>query len=163
MNELVQGLKRLADQSSKTMIFTATILRVNEDEDTVDVVDQEGVEYFDVRLRAAIDSSQAYSVSYPKIHSSVLVGNIGLSETALFLVAANEIDKCVIDLVGTKIVVDQDGLIVERNGISIKNVLLNLIAAIEKLTVNAAGAPSSVPINISEFTALRTPINQIFK
>lgn len=57
-----------------------------------------------------------------------------------------------------------EGHAIKKGTISLKTAVTDLITAIKAITVTcaAAGSPSSIPINILQFEAVQTQINQIF-
>lgn len=86
-NDLTKGLEEFIRQRTSVIIFPATVTAVDAHASTCTVEDVEGIEYFNVRMRAAVDNSLDGLTISPKIGSRVLVGNIGNSDHSFCLVA----------------------------------------------------------------------------
>jgi hypothetical protein len=164
-NEALKALKRFVNDQHTVTVLAASVVSVDEDALTCDVSDGEDTELYDVRLRAAIDGSDQGPVMIPAVGSPVLIGNIGNSPNSYFVISYTAVSK-VAFLIGTsKIEMAADGIAIERNAQSLKDALNSLLDAIKTITVTCAspGTPSTVPINVAAFDAVKTQINQILK
>ena len=109
--ELIEKLKKLGE--IPVQVFTAKVVSVSEDNDTVDVVDADGNELYDVRLKAAVNDSDDNVVMFPAVDSDVLVGLIGNSDQALFVVMATKTDKIRAKSGDTTIKIDTNGIVID--------------------------------------------------
>jgi len=109
--ELIEKLKKLGE--TPVQVFTATVVSVSEDNDTIDVVDADGNELYDVRLKAAVNGSDDNVVMFPAVDSDVLVGLIGNSDQALFVVMATKTDKIRAKTGDTIITIDTNGIVID--------------------------------------------------
>lgn len=159
--------------------FPATVNAVDEGELTCTVESPDGLELYDVRLRATLDGDNTGIVVLPKVGSSVIVGSLGSGDNDHYVAMWSEVDKvvCLIDgaswtveadgLVvqkgATKLEVGADGVNIERGGVGLKAALDALIEQIKLLTVTcgAPGSPSSPPINVAAIQAAQTQIDNI--
>lgn len=162
--ELIEGFKKIAGLIPKTDVIVAKVTAINQDL-TVNVVDVEDNEIFDVRFRAVIDGSEDGIIAYPAVNSWVCVANIGCGDSDHVVVAMSEITKVTVTIGTTVFEVDSTGVSIERGAEDLKSLLTDLLTAITQLTVTcaAAGSPSSPPINLAAFTSLQTRLNSLLK
>lgn len=180
-NEIREGLQRLVDYNRKTILIPAKVTALNEVEATIDVIDQDDIEIFDVRLRASVNDSTDGVTVYPSVGSWVLIVNLGGSAIEYAVIATTEVDRVLVKIDDTTIdadaqgvqmafgnanvAIDTNGIGVQRGGENLKSVLNDLLTAITQLTVTCAapGSPSTPPINLASFTALQTRVNNLLK
>ncbi len=163
--EIIQGFYNLARRLPKTVVSIAKVTAVDEASATVDVVDVEGNEIFDVRLKAALDLSDHGINVFPEVGSWVLIANIGLSEKEWVVISTTNISKIIVNTSTTTLEIAGDGVAISRGVEDLKTLLTDLLTAITQLTVTcaAAGSPSSPPINLAAFTSLQTRLNSLLK
>ena len=65
----------------------------------------------------------------------------------------------------TEVKLTDNGVTVKSASGSLKDILSNIITKIEALTVTSSptGGPTSVPVNVADFTAIGLTINQVFE
>lgn len=163
--QLIEQLRNLSKQGRKTEIIVAKVTAVDGANATVDVVDVEDNEIFDVRFRAVIDGNDTGFVAYPAVNSWVCVANVGCGESDYVVVSMSEVTKVTVQISTTIFEIDATGVAIERGAEDLKTLLTDLLTAITQLTVTcaAAGSPSSPPINLAAFTALQTRLNSLLK
>jgi hypothetical protein len=162
-------------------VIPCTVTAVDESACTCDVDDPEGIELYDVRLRAVADNQTIGLVQYPAVGSAVLVGRIGNSDSALVVLATSELDKVEIEVGASTVTVEGSqinlennktiynlagtGHSIEQGAESLKAILNDLMTQLEVLTVTctAPGSPSSVPINVAAITAVKARLNTLFQ
>ena len=161
--DLQEALHRFISNRQTITVFPATVTAVNESARTCDVTDGEDLELYDVRLRAAIDSNTKGFVAIPKVGSAVLVGNIGNSPNAYFVVMFSEVTKVFIQVDNTRLQVDGTGTLIQREEQTLKIVLNSLIDQIKLITVTCAapGSPSTVPLNVAALDAIKTQVDTL--
>lgn len=158
-----QALRAFIRRNSAGGNVLAKVLSVDEDAMTCVLVDDEDetVRYNDVQLRPVLDGNEAMTI-FPAINSWVTAEP--LEETGrLQVTTVSKVSKW--RLVTNTAILQQDanGLRIERNGDTLAQVLSDLIAQIQAITVNvtAVGAPTGVPINNAAFTAIANRLNNI--
>lgn len=115
MNRQEEELRKLILKvTSNDVLFPAIVTSVNYDEDYCDIT-ADG-EYTDVNLRAVIDSLGNRIVIYPKVDSVILCGRI-TNSNSIYVVQVSEIDKVVLVIGNTNVVLDENG-IVFNNGLN---------------------------------------------
>lgn len=180
-NEFKQALNEFVFKRQTISIFPALIKSVNESDLTCDVEDSNELELFDVRLRATIDGTDDGFVLIPAVGSWVLIGNIGNSPGEYAVIASSEISHAACKIGQstwlidpntitaqrglTAIKVESDGVMIERNSVSLKTAIDSLIDQIKLITVTCAapGSPSTPPINLAAFDAIKAQIDGILK
>ncbi len=177
--ELRNALHRFVGNRQTIAIQPATVKSVDEMSQTCDVEDADGIEIYDVRLRAAATFSDEGFLVVPEIDSAVLIGNIGNSPGEFVVLSVCKVKKVLAQTAGcawrldeegvtvehgtTTFNVNQNGVQIERGGQSLNSVLGDLITQLKLLTVTCAfaGSPSSPPLNAAAFEAVKTNLNLI--
>lgn len=93
--EILEALKKLVAQDP--VIVPAVVKSVDKDNATCDVVDLEGNEIYDIRLRAATDNNTKGFVLLPLPESTVLLARIGYSDAHWAVFLFSLIDEIVYD------------------------------------------------------------------
>ncbi len=171
IQELGQGLDALLRSAKGEALVPVKVTAVDDVNCTCDVVDVEGNETFDVRLRAAIEGDDEGFILIPKLDSWVLVANIGHQPNAWAVVMYSFVTKLQMRSSLTTLRVDQNGLLLKKgstaNFATLMQDLLtqlgNLTTQLQALTVTCAapGSPSSPPINTAAFATIGTALNTV--
>lgn len=130
----------------ENITFTGTVVSVNQQAASCDITDANGLTYYDVRLRAAIDGKRTGVVVYPSEGSSVVVGRIGHSNQ-LFVIKHSAADL----------------LSIRSEKESLKQILSDLLDAINQITVPTGTGPSGTPVNAVAFSQIKKRLNNILK
>jgi hypothetical protein len=147
MNKKEQVINSLREVvKGETITFTATVNSVDQNNASCEVTDPNGLVFYDVRLRSAIDGNTTGLVVYPAPGSSVIVGRIGKSNQ-LFVINYSDVQLFTL----------------KSQNESLKQLLIDLLDAINQITVTTGTGPSGVPINAPAFTAIKQRLNNIFK
>ena len=159
--QIRQGIKNLVRPNISSTIATilGKVESVDEDEMTCVITDDTN-EISDVRLRPVINGNESMTL-FPKVGGWALIVKIEEEEDWM-LVGADEIDKIRIK-VGTSEFEIKDGFLVKRGTETLKKIFDDLFDAIEQLTVNTNVGPSSVPINVATFAAIKVRVDQLLK
>ena len=150
MSELKRAIESLATQqrqktgAMESVLGKVTAVQTGENTCTVEALDNEADVYYGVRLQADLVSTNCWRL-IPKIGSIVIVGLIGKNDH--YLAMTSEIDK-------VSLRTDTEDM---------KELLADLLTAIKVLTVPTSVGPSGVPINIADFTAIETRLNDFFE
>ncbi len=98
----------------------------------------------------------------PKIGSKCLVGF--LDKNNGYLVAVEEIEKVEILLEGTKVLLDKQGIVAERNGQNLGNLIDQLVMAIQNLVIDTPAGPGAVnAASKVVLNNLKTQFKQVLK
>jgi hypothetical protein len=176
--QLQQALGRFVNDRLPTGTFPAQVTSVNVAEMTCDVQGLDGLDVFDVRLRAVLDGVDKGLLVRPKVGSSVLVATLGNTDHYVAMWSEVDVVEVVIgpsatwavsadgifsERAGTKVEVLAGGVKIERGGVTLKSALDDLIEAVKTITVTCAapGAPSTVPLNIAAIQVAQLKIANI--
>jgi hypothetical protein len=161
--EAQAALHEFLKNRTTIQVVVAKVLNVDMQDETCDVQDLQGHEYYNVRLRAQKTSGGMLVV--PKIESNVLIGSIGNSDIDYFIVSHSEVSSVKIKIDNTLYEVDNQGFVIKKGGEDLKKIMSDLITAITTLTVTCAApaTPSTVPLNAAVFTQIKTRLNLLFK
>lgn len=159
-----------------TQILGGTVVSgsVSNTTNTCDVKLFTGPVIREVLLSAVSDNEQGV-ITYPKDNSHVIVGCVnGAGQWAVL--ATSEIEKHVVKTGGILLEVSEAGIQLKKESTiinlgdmvriatmseSLHAVLTDLVNAIAALTVGTSSGPSTVPVNITSFTALLPRINNL--
>lgn len=161
--EAQAALHEFLKKRTTIQVVVAKVLNVDMQDETCDVQDLQGHEYYNVRLRAQKTSGGMLIV--PKIESNVLIGSIGNSDIDYFIVSHSEVSSVKIKIDNTLYEVDNQGFLIKKGGEDLKKILSDLIQQIQLLTVTctAPSTPSSVPLNAGAFTLIKTRLQTLLK
>lgn len=132
--------------SGKAVSFPATIVNVDHINQSCEVITPEGLTFYDVRLRSNIGGDQGGLIVYPSTGSPVIVGRLGTSNQ-LFVIKYGAADYFTI----------------KSQNESLKQILSDMIDAINQITVPTGTGPSGIPINAANFTAIKQRLNNLLK
>lgn len=154
--------KFIKGHGPKGNTMLATVTSVNEGEFTC-VLDDDGAEYEDVRLRPVLDGNESITV-FPKVGTWALAVRIEEEEDWM-VIAVGEADKIkslaeseIKSIVGTSEFTIDDGFLMKKGAETLKEIMDDLLEGIQQLTVNTNVGPSSVPINIATFVAIQVRV-----
>jgi len=167
--DLKKGLKALGKQEA--IVFTATVLEVNQDKKTVTVKDVDELEYYDVRLAAAEDDKKSV-LTIPKVNSSVLVCQIGNDLNTLFVVQTNEVENIIGVISDTKFEINDAGFKgeigdskfeittagykIDKGSENLKTVFNDMVDELNKIIV-----VNGTTINVAAMTIIKQRLNTI--
>lgn len=165
MNELMRELDEFVKNRMPKGVMPVKVTAVNEADGTCDGEDVEGNEIFDIRMRASIDGEENGIMMIPAVDSWVLVGNLDNSPNAWAAIMYSELQKYSVRISPMEWRMDDEGLLLKKNADTLAAVMADLIDQIKLLTVTCAtpGAPSTVPLNVAAFEAIKNRINQLLK
>jgi hypothetical protein len=162
-----------------TAMQVAKVQTVDTGDLTADVEDSSGLVLYNVRLRPSIDGSDEGVLLVPAVGSYVIIGQVGDGEWAIL--NSSSVTEISLTIGGadltvtqtgfsfqkgtTRLELDNTGVLIEKAGQSLKTVLDLIVDQIKLITVTCAapGAPSTPPINIAAFNAIKTQIGQLLK
>lgn len=159
--QIRQGFQKLASQHGPLQTILATVKSVDEGESTCILVDEDGLEMFDIRLKPVLTADESV-VMFPAVGSFVLIARIEDDEEWL-LIACERVDKYRITVADCVIEMESDGIKISKADETLKSILSDLIDAIKALTVPTNTGASGTPINAASFTAIENRVNNFLK
>lgn len=169
-DEIRKALGEFSSKYGPQNTMLATVKSVDEGEFTCVLQDDDNgeLEYTDVRLRPVLDGNESITI-FPKSGTWALAVRLEESEEWM-VIAVGEADKVhskveteIKDVVGTTEFTIKDGFLMKKDAETMKKIMDDLLQAIQQLTVNTNVGPSSVPINIATFVAIKVRVDQFFK
>jgi len=172
--ELVDAIKNITKVNQP--VFAATVKTVDKNNNTCEV-EFNGMEIGEVRLQAIFKDNQKAHVLYPKNDSWVLVQRFG-DTGDFFITMYTEVEEMLVKIGDTVLTVKdsfhfempgglefeiKDGFLIKKGTETLKKVFDDLFDAIQQLTVNTNVGPSSVPINVAAFVAIKVRVDNFLK
>lgn len=141
--EIRERLRVMAGSYAPAVSNIAQVKSVDEAECTCVLVDDDGLEFFDVRLRPVTGKNKSF-LQIPKEGSFVLAVRVEDTDEWM-VVACDEVEKVQI-LIGEE---------------SIYSLISDLFTAIMKMTFSNSAGTTGTTLNISEFQALKKRFEKI--
>ena len=160
--EFADGLKDLASKRKATEVIPILVMSVDEEKMTVDGMDQDSVDHFDIRIQASEGANKG-SFVIPAVGSWILASNIGKVDTTFFVIASTEIQKAAIRIGEFETEIDSQGVAVRKGTADLKSAMDDLITAIKAITVTTSQGPSGTPLNFAQFDVVKTKLNQLLR
>lgn len=157
--EILEGLRNHASKVGPQATMLAKVKSVDEAKFTC-VLDDDGLEYLDVRLRPVLDGKQSIT-AFPKINTWALAVRIEDGEDWM-VIALGEVDK-VRMLQGDLVFEMEDYFLLKKGNETLKKIFDDLFEAIKLITVPTNVGPSGIPINFAQFDLLKTRIDNFLK
>lgn len=160
--ELQEALHRfVGDRVSPTMMI-GKVGEIDLNTRTCSVKVNGDFTIYDVRMRAAIDGVMEGFVVVPKPNSWVIIGNIDKSDGDYCIVAVSSVYRIDAKVGNKSIALSSSGFLVKDEVVgSLKSAIGELIDQIKLITVNAAGVPTTTPLNFAAFDVIKLKLNQI--
>jgi len=110
--------------------FSATIVSVDKEKGTC-VINDDILEFTDVRLSSIIDENQNKIYLFPKKGSSVLVSKINNDIHTLYIEAYSEIEEYYLKINDSEFNIDDSGILIKKGDENLQLLMLDLIKAIK--------------------------------
>lgn len=157
--QIREALGLLAKNNSAALSNLAKVKSVNEAKATCILIDEDGQEYLDVRLRPVLTGKQSF-LQIPKIGSTVLAVRIEDDEDWM-VIASDEVDKFLWKTPTAQVEVS-DKLLMAANGENLLNLMQRLFAVMEK-GYQTNNGPTIKLIQLVEFNAIKNDFKKLLK
>lgn len=158
--DLQNALNNYLKDRQLKIILPATVTKVTESNLSCSVVDMEGIELFEVMIQCHSENPLQI---IPSVGSNVLIGRIGDSEQWSILVHS-EISKFEIPTEGTIFRVQNDGIVLQKEGDSLRSMISDLIESLVSLVlITPAGNGSISPADVASLNALGTRFKNLLE
>lgn len=138
------GSERQKQGAFESYLGKVTALQLSENTCTVESLEDSEIVYYEVRISADLTNTNNFRL-IPKLNSIVVVSQIGTSNYYISMFSA----------------IEKFNFIAENE--SLKELIADLISAIKAITVTTGTGPSGVPINIADFIAIETRLDNFFE
>lgn len=167
--QIRRRLEEMAKNDGPAVSNIAKVKTVDEEKGLCVLVDEDGQEILNVRLRPVLSNKKSFML-VPKVGSYVLAVRVE-DDDDWMVIAADEIAKIGYYIGNTVIEVDALGFLFKKENETLKKILADLITAIKAMsflvnTTGTAAAQSGATNtlnNESQFTAIETRINEFLK
>lgn len=157
--QLRARFEQMAKQSGPAVSNIATVKNVDEDNATCVLVDEDGQEFLDVRLRPVLSGNQSY-LQVPKVGSFVLAVRIEDDEDWM-VIAQDETEKFLWITPTAKIEVSEK-ILIEANEKNLLSLMQRLFTVLETgYTTN--NGPTIELILTPEFESIKNDFKQLLK
>lgn len=153
-------LKEMAKNDGPAVSNIAKVQSVDESKATCVLVDEDGQEIFDVRLRPVLTGKKSF-ILVPKVDSYVLAVRVE-DDDDWMVIASDEIEK-VGYYVGDTIVELTDKVHIAAGGENLATLIDELFEAIGKMVFTTNTGPTIKLVNILEFEDLRIKFKTLLK
>lgn len=162
LRNLQKELQHFVNRRVRT-IFPATVNSVDESNKTCVVIDIDGVTLYDVQYRAD-DTEDSGLICVPAPGSTVLVGQLGLSDSDFVVLMFSSLTAVRAQAGMTRLELDEDGVLVERAGDRLSEMLSDFIDQVSQaVIITPAGNGAFSPTDITALNAIKTRINSLLK
>lgn len=163
------GLKEMAKNDGPAVSCIAKVKSVDETKAICVLVDEDGQEIFNVRLRPVLTGNKSF-ILVPKEKSYVLAVRVE-DDDDWMVIAADEIKKIGYYIGNTIIEIDATGFLFKKENETLKKIMVDLVGAVKAMSfvVNTTGTAAAQTgatntlNNAVQFTAIETRINQFLK
>lgn len=164
--QIRKRLEQMAKNDGPAVSNIAKVKTVDEQKGTCVLIDEDGQEILDVRLRPVLTDKKSF-VLVPKVGSYVLAVRIEDNDDWMVL-AADEIEKIGYYIGSTIFEIDAMGFLLKKENETLKKILADLVGAVKAMsftlkTPDTINGNTTLLNNVSQFTDIETRINQFLK
>jgi hypothetical protein len=167
--QIREGFEKMAKMHGPAVSNIAKVKSVNESKATCTLVDEDGQEYLNVRLRPVLTGKKS-CILVPKVGSFVLAVRIE-DDDDWMIIAADEVTKVGYYIGTSMLEIDATGFLLQKENETLKKLMVDLIGAIKAMsfavsttgTAVAQTGTTNTLVNTAQFTAIETRINQFLK
>ncbi|WP_298307282.1 hypothetical protein [Flavobacterium sp.] len=158
-------LEEMAKNNGPAVSNIAKVKSVNIQNSTCILVDEDGQEIFNVRLKPILNNNKSF-VLIPKIGTNVLALRIE-DDDDWMVIAADEIEKIGYYINDVLFEIDQTGFLLKKENETLKKIMVDLVSAIKGIqllvtttgTSSAQSGQTTAIVNLSDFEAIESRIN----
>jgi len=164
--QIRKAFEEMAKKEGPAVSNIAKVKSVDETKATCVLVDENGMEIFDVRLRPVLTGNKSF-ILVPKVGSYVLAVRVE-DDDDWMVIAADEIEK-IGYYIGTAIFeMDSTGFLLKKENETLKKIMVDLVGAVKAMsftltTPDTINGSTTLLNNAAQFTAIETRINQFLK
>ncbi|GIZ10289.1 hypothetical protein [Flavobacterium sp. UMI-01] len=161
--QIREKLKEMAKNDGPAVSNIAKVKSVDETKATCVLVDEDGQEFFDVRLRPVLSDKKSF-ILVPKVGSYVLAVRVEDDEDWM-VIAGDEIEKVGYYVGDCILEIDATGFLLQKENETLKKIMVDLLAAIKAMsftltTPDTITGTTTAMVNLVQFEALEQRVNQ---
>ncbi|NLF42665.1 MAG: hypothetical protein GX587_08215 [Bacteroidales bacterium] len=173
-NEFIDALKQVLKGDKDAMFIPAKVIDVDK-KYAVCEIEVMGLKYSDVSLRSIVSDNTGV-ILYPELKSEVIVARMPGSNR-FFVVKVERVESVKVIIGTTVITADETGfsLLSDKTSVkgtssaleiktaneNLKSILADMLDAISQITVTTGVGPSGTPVNVMDFTSIKTRLNNL--
>lgn len=158
--QIREGFKQMAKNDGPAVSNIAKVKSVDESKAICTLIDEDGQEIFNVRLRPVLTGKKSF-ILVPKVGSYVLAVRVE-DDDDWMIIACDEVTK-VAYYIGNTTLELTDKVHIEAGGENLANLIDDLFAAIGKMVFTTNVGPTINLVNKAEFESLRTKFKTLLK
>jgi hypothetical protein len=151
-DQIREGLQKMAKSQGPAVSNIATVKSVDEKKATCVLIDEDGQEIFEVRLRPVLTGNKSF-ILLPKVGSQVLAVRVE-DDDDWMVIACDEIEKVGYYLNGVEIEF-KEKLKFNANGEKLATLMDDLFSAIGNMVFTTPNGPTTSLVNAPQFEALK--------
>lgn len=155
-----EGLKQIASSHAPAVSNIAQVKSVDEVKAICILIDEDGQEYMDVRLRPVLTGNKSF-IQIPKVGSYVLAVRVE-DDDDWMVIACDEVEKFYWTTGNTSLELT-DRIHMEANGKNFAKLVDKLFDAIQKMAFTTNYGPTINLINLADFENLRNEFKSLLK
>lgn len=148
--------------NTTTHTFVATIVSVNKEKSTC-VINDDDLQYENVKLTAKTDESNSKWVLFPKVGSTVLVSAIENDLHHLYVHFFSEIESIELTIDETKLQIDNNGFLLKKENETLKKLMVDLLKEIQKMKFTTNTGSTILLVNKPQFIQIENRFKQFLK
>lgn len=162
-DQIREAFENMAKKSGPAVSNIAKVKSVDETKATCILIDEDGQEIFNVRLRPVLSDKKSF-ILVPKIGSFVLAVRVE-DDDDWMIMAADEIEKIGYYIGNTIFEIDSTGFLLKKENETLKKIMVDLIGAIKAMsftltTPDTINGTTTALVNLAEFEGVEIRINQ---
>lgn len=164
--QIRQGLRKIAKNDGPAVSNIAKVKSIDETKATCVLEDEDGQEIFDVRLRPVLTGNKSF-ILVPKVGSLVLAVRLE-DDDDWMVIAADEIERIGYYIGNTIFEIDSTGFLLKKENETLKKIMVDLVGAVKAMsftltTPDTITGTTTALVNLAQFTAIETRINEFLK
>lgn len=164
--QIREALQEMAKKGGPAVSNIAKVKLIDEDKAVCILIDEDGQEYLNVRLRPVLSGKKSF-ILVPKVGSYVLAIRVE-DDDDWMIMAADEIEKIGYYIGSSIVEIDATGFLFQKENETLKKIMIDLVAAIKAMSFTLAtpdtiNGTTTALTNLVQFTAIETRINQFLK
>ena len=158
--EIRTGLEAMAKMNGPAVSNIAKVKSVNEGAGTCVLTDDDGLDYFDVRLRPVLSGNKSF-IMIPKTGTLVLAVRVE-DDDDWMIIACDEITKIGYYLNNVEIEF-KEKIKLKANGQSMATLMNDLFTAIGNMVFTTPDGPTTALVNAAEFEMIKQRFTNLFE
>lgn len=137
--QIRERLRQMASEVGPDNTLIGKVSSVDEDNLVCDIKDDDGLDFYDVRLQPVLDGNESVTL-FPKVGCWAVAIRLEDSDD-FFLIACTELDKWRLTVGETIVEQNSNGLLVKKGDDTLKEALSLIVEAVQVIVVSSGTNP----------------------